>query len=284
LIIELAALAVAITAIIVSTYYTRSAKIASELARSEIIEKNVTKFVIENRNDIGWLPECAALSYLPLGHSFDRLIFYNFQLLTLAEQRYLFDKYSIKIPTRIDKEELRRGLDMLLDDMISKRIISEDQRHYPIGQYLHRIESYTGEIKERTGAHFLLSRLPLEWTDRNSPRDKAISALGGGGIALKNYIQEFLYRNTGDMPSPMDIIWSIYGDDSEYVFVTRLAELCYLSLIELDDKNSMNVISNDINCDYNYFEDAVLSLVLGAYLAYVHNLSSTEASENMVHF
>lgn len=146
--------------------------------------------------------------------------------------------------------------------------MTESQREYPMGRYPCLVESCTGRIEEKTGTPL------MSFVDRkhgNSGLDKLRSALSGGDrILLKDYIQEFLHGDEEYLWSPMNIIQNEYYDSREDVLALRLAELCYHSLTELDEKNSLSLLSNDFNCDVEYFEDAILSLALGAYLAYVH--------------
>jgi hypothetical protein len=112
--------------------------------------------------------------------------------------------------------------------------MTESQREYPMGRYPCLVESCTGRIEEKTGTPL------MSFVDRkhgNSGLDKLRSALSGGDrILLKDYIQEFLHGDEEYLWSPMNIIRNEYYDSREDVLALRLAELCYHSLTELDEK------------------------------------------------
>ena len=120
-------LSISVIAISVSVYSTWHAKTSFDLVRKETIEKNVNEFIIKNKEGIGFLPQCAALEMYPLTHIFSRQIFDNYKYLTDAEKKFLFDKYNIKIPVKISNTEIRKGIDILLDNMVSNRFMTEHQ-------------------------------------------------------------------------------------------------------------------------------------------------------------
>lgn len=90
------------------------------------------------------------------------------------------------------------------------------------------------------------------------------------GIDLNNYIRYFLKEDTEGLSRPTDVIWQMYRHRSEKLLVVRLNELCYESLMNLNEKDSIDHMMNDINACMYYFEDVVLSLALYAYLVYVY--------------
>jgi len=51
----------------------------NKLMCNESIEIHVDDFIIRNKKDTGWIPQCAALNYYPLAHIFDRPISDDFQ-------------------------------------------------------------------------------------------------------------------------------------------------------------------------------------------------------------
>ena len=256
-------LCISVIAIFVSVYSTWHAKISFDLVRKETIEKNVNEFIIKNKEGIGFLPQCAALEVYPLTHIFSRQIFDNYEYLTDAEKKFLFDEYNIKIPVKISKTEIRKGIDILLDNMVSNRFMTECQRLNLNHKYIHSMLNFKGRISNGiknysapyVGVEFELSKAELSINQ------------GKNEIMIKNYIFEFLKGTIQE--TPFNKIYGKYSHDLTELII-RLVELCYYSLTELDAKSSIKSITNDMNIDFVYYEDIVLMLAVGSYLAYVH--------------
>lgn len=262
-IVDVFTLAVAIVAIIISIGSTTSAKRNYVLMRTETIEKHINEFVIKHKRDIGWLPQCAALRTYPLAHIFHRPIFDDYMRLTELEREKMFERYRVTIPTLIPKGDLRKGMALLFDDMASNGIIAEKDRDL-IKRHMSLVSEYAGNIKEVTGMPFLTDVGP----ENNSPTETDINGTSDEAVYLRDYIRSFLDRKA-DM-SPMDKIMQIYGEEDEKVQIVRFAELCYFSLINLDKEDRAFHMSNEISLNIKYFEDAGLSIALGAYLLYIY--------------
>lgn len=260
---DLIAFGIAILALTASVYSTLYAKKSFDLTREETIEKNVNIFIIENKEGIGFLPQCAALETYPLTHDFDRQIFDKYEYLTNAEKEFLFNKYNIRIPVKISKSDIRKGIDALLDDMVSKKIITTHSQIAIIREYIHHMLNSRGNISDEIRGY---SPPVVEMEDESHNRIQPLNQ-GEGEVALQYYILQFLNGNVQE--SPFSKIWKRHPIENQMLMI-RLAELCYYSLLCLDENSVLNPIFNDINVDHVFFEDIVLSTALCSYLVYVH--------------
>ncbi len=263
-IVDISTLAVAIVAIIISIGSTHSAKKNYVLMRTETIEQHINEFVIKHKRDIGWLPQCAVLETYPMAHIFSRPIFDDYRRLTDLERKTMFKRYKMDISTLISKDDIRKGMDLLLDDMISNNIIRERDK-VQIERYMHNISEHAGNIEKVTGMPFITGVGEEHWMQTPQSNEASTDV----EVHLRDYIKLFLDGKVEE--TPMDFILRKYGDEGGSLLASRLAKLCYFSVINLDKEDRAFHMSNEISVNIKYFEDATLSVTLGAYLVYVHD-------------